>query len=68
MENPYCILDAADWVSDEQEEAAAIFRDYLLSAEQQALAVDWGLRPANADAPLHAPIDLEHGAVPAMST
>jgi Ca-activated chloride channel family protein len=64
VENPYCILDAADWVSDEQEEAAAIFRDYLLSAEQQALAVDWGLRPANTGAPLHAPIDLEHGAVP----
>jgi Ca-activated chloride channel family protein len=66
VENPYCILDAADWVDDEQEEAAAIFRDYLLSAEQQALAIDWGLRPAN-DVPLHAPIDQAHGAVPAIT-
>jgi Ca-activated chloride channel family protein len=67
VENPYCILDAADWVSDEQEEAAAIFRDYLLSAEQQTLAIDWGLRPANLDVPLHAPIDMEHGAVPSIT-
>ena len=67
VENPYCILDAADWVSDEQEEAAAIFRDYLLSSEQQALAIDWGLRPADSNVPLHAPIDMEHGAVPAVT-
>jgi Ca-activated chloride channel family protein len=67
VENPYCILDAADWVSDEQEQAAVIFRDYLLSSQQQALAVDWGLRPANAGVALHAPIDLEHGAVPAIT-
>jgi Ca-activated chloride channel family protein len=67
VENPYCILDAADWVSDEQEQAAAIFRDYLLSSEQQALAVDWGLRPADTSVSLHAPIDLAHGAVPAIT-
>ncbi len=67
VENPYCILDAADWVSDEQEQAAVVFRDYLLSAEQQALAIDWGLRPANLDVPLHAPIDLENGAVPQIT-
>jgi Ca-activated chloride channel family protein len=67
VENPYCILDAADWVSDEQEQAAAIFRDYVLSSEQQALAVDWGLRPADGGVSLHAPIDLAHGAVPAIT-
>jgi Ca-activated chloride channel family protein len=67
VENPYCILDAADWVSDEQEQAADIFRDYLLSAEQQALAIDWGLRPAKADVPLHAPIDMANGAVPSIT-
>jgi Ca-activated chloride channel family protein len=67
VENPYCILDAADWVNDEQKRAAAIFRDYLLSPEQQALTVDWGLRPADANVPLHAPIDLAHGAVPSIT-
>jgi len=67
VENPYCILDTADWVSDEQAQAAQVFREYLLSAEQQVLAVDWGLRPANASVSLHAPIDLAHGAVPAVT-
>jgi Ca-activated chloride channel family protein len=66
VENPYCVLDG-DWVSDEQAEAAEIFRDYLLSPEQQALAIDWGLRPADPSVPLHAPIDQEHGAVPSIT-
>jgi Ca-activated chloride channel family protein len=65
VENPYCILDA-EWVSDEQAAAAATFREYLLSPEQQALAIDWGLRPADPSVTLHAPIDAEHGAVPAI--
>ncbi len=67
VENPYCILDNADWVSEEQKEAAAIFRDYLLSPEQQARAVDWGLRPADPNVPLRTPIDLEHGAIPSIT-
>ena len=66
VENPYCILDA-DWVSDEQDQAAAMFRDYLLSAEQQARAIDWGLRPAKGSVSLHDPIDLAHGAVPSIT-
>jgi Ca-activated chloride channel homolog len=65
-ENPYCILDA-EWVSAEQAEAAAIFRDYLLSPEQQAGAMEWGLRPADRSVALRAPIDLEHGAVPSIT-
>ncbi len=67
VENPYCILDAADWVSDEQKQAAAMFRDYLLSPEQQKLAVDWGLRPANESVQLHTPIDMQYGAVPSIT-
>ena len=67
VENPYCILDAAEWVDEEQEQAAVIFRDYLLSAEQQALTIEWGLRPANLDVPLRTPIDREHGAVPSIT-
>ncbi|MCP4168692.1 MAG: VWA domain-containing protein [Chloroflexi bacterium] len=68
VENPYCILDNSDWVSDEQAEAAALFKDYLLSNEQQALAVDWGLRPADPDVSLHEPIVLKNGAVPALTS
>jgi Ca-activated chloride channel family protein len=66
VENPYCILEA-EWVSDEQTEAAGIFRDYVLSSEQQAEAIDWGLRPAEGSVALHAPIDLAHGAVPSIT-
>lgn len=66
VENPYCILDA-EWVDDDQAEAAAIFREYLLSPEQQTLAIDWGLRPADTSVALHAPIDAEHGAVPSIT-
>jgi Ca-activated chloride channel family protein len=64
--NPYCILDA-EWVSDEQAEAAAMFRAYILSPEQQAKAMDFGLRPADPSVALRSPIDLEHGAVPATT-
>jgi Ca-activated chloride channel family protein len=66
VENPYCILNA-DWVGDEQTEAATLFRSFLLSREQQARAVDWGLRPADSSVPLQSPIDLAHGAVPSLT-
>ena len=56
-DHPYCILDNAKWVGVEQSEAAAIFRDYLLAPEQQALAVENRLRPTDGSIPLHAPID-----------
>jgi Ca-activated chloride channel homolog len=62
-EQPLCILDG-DWVSDEQQEAARIYRDFLLAPEQQVLAVDYGLRPVSPDIPLHAPFTLENGTDP----
>ncbi len=66
VQNPYCILKA-DWVTPEQAEAAEIFRDYLLSPEQQAQTIQWGLRPADPSIKLESPIDLAHGAVPTIS-
>ncbi len=45
-DHPYAILDA-EWVTPEQREAAAMFRDYLLSEETQTLALQFGFRPAN---------------------
>ena len=44
--NPLCIVDA-DWVGPEEQEAAGIYRDYLLGAEAQSLATDEWLRPAD---------------------
>jgi ABC-type Fe3+ transport system substrate-binding protein len=45
-DHPYTILNA-EWVSDEQREAARLFRDFLLSEEIQALAIEYGFRPAS---------------------
>lgn len=45
-DHPYAILNA-DWVTDEQKEGAALFRDFLLSDDIQKLALSAGFRPAN---------------------
>ncbi|MFP4435786.1 MAG: substrate-binding domain-containing protein [Chloroflexaceae bacterium] len=47
-EHPYGIL-TAEWVTPEQQEAAARFRDFLLSTEIQELSLQYGFRPANPD-------------------
>ena len=57
-DNPYCILET-EWVSTEEREAAQLFRDYLLQTEQQEAAISVGLRPADPENPLQAPIALE---------
>ncbi|MCP4357706.1 MAG: VWA domain-containing protein [Chloroflexi bacterium] len=66
-DHPYCILDNADWVDAEQAEAAAVFRDYLLSKEQQEMAIDNFLRPLDANIPLHDPLTLEKGTDPRVN-
>jgi Ca-activated chloride channel family protein len=65
-EHPYCVLDA-DWVSAEQREAAALFRDYLLDPARQAMAIDYYLRPVDESLPLHAPLALESGTDPRVT-
>ncbi len=62
-QHPYCILDNADWVSDEQRDAAQQFQKYLLDPANQAKAVATGLRPADQSIALTAPLDLDHGAM-----
>ena len=66
-DHPYCILDNADWVSDEQVEAAAIFRDYILEPSQQALAIGNRLRPTDTSISLHAPLNLDNGTDPRVN-
>ncbi len=65
-EQPFCLVDA-DWVTDEQREAAQLYEDYLLKPEQQALAVDNGLRPVDTSIALHAPMALEGGTDPRVT-
>ena len=62
--HPYCILDGADWVDDEQVEAAKLFYDYLRASEQQVMAVQHLLRPLDGDIPITAPLVIENGADP----
>jgi len=46
-DHPYAILSAA-WVAPEQQEAARLFRDYLLGDAAQRLALRYGFRKASA--------------------
>jgi len=66
-DQPYCVLDQAEWVTLEQKEAAHIFLSYLLTNEQQALAIDSLLRPLDSTIPLRAPLDLAHGTDPQVN-
>jgi Ca-activated chloride channel family protein len=51
---------------DEHQEAARLFRDYLLGQEAQTLALVAGLRPVNPDVPITAPLDEAHGVDPSQ--
>ena len=62
--HPFAILDGAPWVTGEQGQAAALFRDYLLSGAQQAKVLELGLRPADPAVPLGSPIEPGLGANP----
>ena len=63
--HPFAILDGAAWVAPDQLKAAEIFKNFLLSNEQQSLLVKNGLRPANPQTPLGPPFEAAYGANPA---
>jgi Ca-activated chloride channel family protein len=65
-DNPTCILKGS-WVSEEQQAAAKIYRDFLLSPAAQSRAVEIGLRPADPKTPLQCPICLEKGTDPRVT-
>lgn len=45
-DHPFTVLEAS-WSTPEQQEAARMFRDYLLTEPVQQLALQYGFRPAN---------------------
>ncbi|MGA7732232.1 MAG: VWA domain-containing protein [Chloroflexia bacterium] len=45
-DNPYIVLKGS-WVTDEQRQAAGVFRDFLLQPDNQQQALTLGFRPAN---------------------
>jgi len=66
--HPYCIMDRSGWVSDDQAEAAQMFLDFLLERPQQEAAARNLLRPLDSSIPIRAPLDLEHGTDPRITT
>jgi hypothetical protein len=46
-DHPYCILDTP-WTTRKHQQAAEVFRNFLLSAPVQLRALDFGFRPGNA--------------------
>ncbi|MBN1955058.1 MAG: VWA domain-containing protein [Anaerolineae bacterium] len=56
--HPACLNSSADGVT---QEAARLFRDYLLGDEAQQLALASGLRPVSANVPPGPPLDASRG-------
>jgi Ca-activated chloride channel family protein len=65
--HPYCILDKAEWVDEDEAEAAKIFLDFLLTRSQQEAAARNLLRPLDSSITIQAPLDLEHGTDPRIT-
>ncbi|HLA45830.1 MAG TPA: VWA domain-containing protein [Aggregatilineales bacterium] len=62
-EHPFAIPQA-DWVSDEQAEAARIFTEYILSPVVQEQVMANGFRPVNPAVPIGYPISPDLGVDP----
>jgi Ca-activated chloride channel family protein len=60
-DNPYIVMSSA---TAEEQAAAKLFYDYLLTEESQKLAMSYGFRPANINVPLADPISLTFGVQP----
>ncbi|MCP4359236.1 MAG: VWA domain-containing protein [Chloroflexi bacterium] len=61
--HPACINQTT---TADQQEAAGLFRDYLLGEEGQQLALENGLRPVSTAVPLNSPLDGAHGVDPSQ--
>jgi Ca-activated chloride channel family protein len=66
-EHPMGIV-SAPWVTTEQQEAARVFVDYVLTPDAQRLIMSEGFRPANPDVPLEFPFVSENGVDPNQPT
>src|SRR5205085_788457 len=59
-EHPFGIVNA-DWVTQEQKDAARVFTQYVLSDSSQQLIMSQGFRPANKNVKLAYPFTPENG-------
>lgn len=68
--HPICVLDNAEWVSDQQIEAGRRFQEFVTAREQQEQLVSTGLRPAMEGISLDGPdsvLRLENGVIPSIT-
>jgi Ca-activated chloride channel homolog len=59
-EHPFGIVNA-DWVSEEQKDAARVFTDYMLTKDNQEYIMSFGFRPVNPDVSLGFPFEDQYG-------
>src|SRR5690606_28029557 len=62
-DNPLITLDA-EWVSEDERDAAAKFVEFVQQPENQERVLEFGFRPGNPDVAVGAPIVLENGVDP----
>ena len=62
-DNPLFILDAP-WVTEEQKQGAALFRDFVTQPENQSQVLEFGFRPGNPSVAIADPITTANGADP----
>jgi len=62
-DNPFIVLDA-EWVSDEEKEAAAMFERFVQRPANQRKVLEFGFRPGNADVAIADPVSAENGVDP----
>lgn len=62
-DNPYIVLDA-EWVSNKEKEAAALFEDFIQQPENQQRVLEFGFRPGNPDVAIADPIIADNGVDP----
>ncbi|CAN5738502.1 substrate-binding and VWA domain-containing protein [soil metagenome] len=67
-DNPFFVLEDAEWVSPEQVQAAALFTDFVQRPENQQRVLDFGFRPGNIEVPIADPIVAANGVDPAQPT
>ena len=63
-DHPLFVLDA-DWVSQQEKDAAQLFADFAGTKENQKKVLRYGFRPGNPDVAVGAPIEEANGVNPA---
>jgi Ca-activated chloride channel homolog len=62
-DNPLITLDA-EWVDDQERDAAQLFVDFVQTPGNQERVLEYGFRPGNPDVPVGEPITADNGVNP----